>query len=302
MNEDFESQRKRYWESKNADYESRIKAMMALPSVSSSDTHEMSSEGVRLLRQTDERPANGRSCLNSFKRWFCCFSCNCSLNSIAERFEDGNFLLGRIPFRTGIFASNSIPLYIHPFWWFFWVLSFLSGWQASFMNGLFMAIVTGPILLITVVIHELGHSAMAVYRGGSVDKILIWPLGGLAFINSSTYDEEPISNAMVAVAGPLTHIPQVLVWGLLMYAVSWGTMSLSWPLGWSCYDFLMSICAAAIAMQIALFCFNLLPAYPLDGGKILSALLSYIGWQKVNVMRTTSLVGGVSGSNRYVCM
>lgn len=292
--EDFESQRKLYWESKHADYESRIKAMLTC--APDSDSYNNSSEGVRLLRQTDQRPTNSRSCFHSIKRWICCCTWSCSLNSIADRFEDGNFLLGKIPFRTGVFASNSIPLYIHPFWWLFWLLSFMSGWQSSFMNGLFIAIITGPILLITVVIHELGHSAMAVYRGGSVDKILIWPLGGLAFINSSTYDEEPLSNALVAVAGPLTHIPQIIVWGSLMYTISWGAVRLTWPLRWDCYDFLMSIFAAAMTMQIALFCFNLLPAYPLDGGKLLSALLSYFGWQRLTVMRTTSLVGGVRSS------
>ena len=304
MLDDFEFQRLQYLAAKNADYEAKAKSILYKPPTNieaenSSNISNKRAERVQLLNTSESRP-NPQFSRYSFTAWMSSCSnclrrllCSCESSSCWERFEDGNFRLARIPFKTGIFAVNSVPVYIHPFWWFFWVLSILSGWQSSALYAFFLSIITGPVLLVTVIIHELGHAAMAVHRGGSVDKVLIWPLGGLAFIDSTNYDGEPISDALVAIAGPLTHIPQVLVWSLLMLICSRGQVGFEWSLSWG-LDFLISVCAAAISMQFALFFFNLLPAYPLDGGRILSAMLTYRGWQKAHVMRITALVGGVS--------
>jgi Zn-dependent protease len=103
--------------------------------------------------------------------------------------------------------------------------------------------------------------------GGSVDQILLWPLGGLAFCGGTSNPQEDLQ---VAVAGPATHLPQLLFW-TLMLAIGGGQVSLS--VG-SSPNFWTLICVSAMRMQIALFCFNLLlPAYPLDGGRVLAALL-----------------------------
>ena len=55
------------------------------------------------------------------------------------------------------------------------------GWAAL----VWAALLYGPILLLTVLVHELGHSLAARRLGGEVDSILLWPLGGLAYIAHS---------------------------------------------------------------------------------------------------------------------
>eukprot|EP00597_Dinobryon_sp_UTEXLB2267_P002767 CAMPEP_0170075036 /NCGR_PEP_ID=MMETSP0019_2-20121128/12241_1 /TAXON_ID=98059 /ORGANISM="Dinobryon sp., Strain UTEXLB2267" /LENGTH=284 /DNA_ID=CAMNT_0010285739 /DNA_START=515 /DNA_END=1369 /DNA_ORIENTATION=- len=166
-------------------------------------------------------------------------------------------------------------------------------------HAFFVLIVTGPILFSTVLIHELGHCAMAVYLGGSVEKILLWPLGGLASIDSANYSHQPLNDAIVAIAGPLTHIPQIAIWASLMYIMNHGKVALEWQLNNGSFDFLLSLFAAAISIQLALFFFNLLPAYPLDGGKILASSLAYFQWERIRVMQITAMVGGFIGSYMF---
>jgi Zn-dependent protease len=78
-----------------------------------------------------------------------------------------------------------------------------------------------------------------------------------------------------------------------MYVMNHGNVALQWQLNNGSFDFLLSLFAAAISIQIALFFFNLLPAYPLDGGKILASSLAFFRWERIRVMQITAFVGGV---------
>lgn len=57
--------------------------------------------------------------------------------------------------------------------------------------------------------HELGHCLAARKVGATVDGILLWPLGGLAYV---AHDGDPSSDLQIALAGPLTHGPQAVAW------------------------------------------------------------------------------------------
>lgn len=133
-------------------------------------------------------------------------------------------------------------------------------------------ILLGPVLLITIFVHELGHCFAARCVGGSVQGILLWPLGGLAFIG---HDAGPKADMWVAFSGPLTHLPMTGFWvGMLAWA-TWivdGTtdISLTMPWPWGGAYLWQAVCVGAVIMNISLFAFNLLvPAFPLDGGRIL---------------------------------
>jgi hypothetical protein len=65
-----------------------------------------------------------------------------------------------------------------------------------------------------VLVHEFGHSLAARCVGGSADRIILWPLGGLAYIS---HDAGPAADLWVTLAGPLTHIPQAGVWMLIYW-------------------------------------------------------------------------------------
>ena len=136
-------------------------------------------------------------------------------------FVDGSYPCGSL---------FGIPLRIHRlFLVYIAVVSLLGfiqgGLEGSPEYGFMIFLVNGPVLFGTVLIHELGH-CWATYRvGGTVEGILLWPLGGLAFIGHSGEAKEDL---FVSIAGPLTHIPQMIVWVILLAASADGDASLTY--------------------------------------------------------------------------
>jgi hypothetical protein len=63
-----------------------------------------------------------------------------------------------------------------------WGLELIVGFVTSVWLGLYWMVLLGPILLVTILIHELGHCLAARFVGSEAHEILLWPLGGLAFI------------------------------------------------------------------------------------------------------------------------
>jgi len=106
--------------------------------------------------------------------------------------------------------------------------------------------------------------------GGEVDGILLWPLGGLAYVGHAGGPKKEI---LIALAGPLTHVPQVLMWGFILAGVySFDGVGLWYtPIK---DNFGRNVVAGAFFEQLLVMMFNLLvPAYPLDGGRILANIL-----------------------------
>lgn len=128
----------------------------------------------------------------------------------------------------------------------------------------------------TVFLHELGHCLAARSNGGQAYEIILWPLGGLALTAGDK--NTPRDWAWVAVAGPLMHLPISLICVLLLANHGHSTALADFnPLGE--WDLPRSSIAANLLyftfkLQVILFCLNMVPAYPLDGGQLLIALLS----------------------------
>jgi len=183
-----------------------------------------------------------------------------------------------------------VPIFIHYVWIFFILTSFLNAVRFSLINGFLVIILTGPILLLSLMIHEIGHASMTLYLNGNSEKVILWPLGGLSqniTHNSFCYE------MLIAISGPLTHIPQFLFWTSLLYLSNNRKYELLWKLE-SGGNFWVNLCSGSIIIQIILLVFNLLPVYPLDGGKILSIGLKYLNFESNLVYKITALVGGVS--------
>ena len=124
------------------------------------------------------------------------------------------------------------------------------------MTGYFLELFT---LFAIVLVHELGHVAAARYFGWTVREVKLLPFGGVAEVEEAG-GVPAKEEALVALAGPLQN-----VW---LGFVAWGLGATGiWDEQWSEYVW------RANAM-IGLF--NLLPVYPLDGGKLLQAALSYM--------------------------
>jgi stage IV sporulation protein FB len=123
----------------------------------------------------------------------------------------------------------------------------------SIATGYFLEILT---LFVIVVIHELGHVAVARELGWRVSEIQLLPFGGVATVEEAVA-AEPIDEIVIALAGPFMNIAMVFL-SLLFW---WGGL---WTTEWTHFFVLSNFLIAG---------FNLLPIWPLDGGRIVQALL-----------------------------
>ncbi|ATO50571.1 MULTISPECIES: M50 family metallopeptidase [Brevibacillus] len=130
-------------------------------------------------------------------------------------------------------------------------------------------------LFIIVLIHELGHIAAARELGWEVKEIQLLPFGGVAVMEESP-SADAIDEIVVALAGPFMNIVMIffslLFWWLGIWSEHWA------------HFFMKS------NMMIALF--NLLPMWPLDGGRIVQAVLtSFISYRKAAILSFSSSCG-----------
>jgi stage IV sporulation protein FB len=132
------------------------------------------------------------------------------------------------------------------------------------------------ILLVSVTLHEVGHSLAAMRVGGKVDAVVLGPVGGLI---SPRVPDEPEIHLFVALAGPIVHLLlAVLAATALAIAGNTQLLGLLNPLA-TPQDLIEPGGTALIAAKITLWLnwnlmlLNLLPAYPFDGGPVLRAML-----------------------------
>lgn len=144
--------------------------------------------------------------------------------------------------------------------WFTWWGREGEGWQASAWA---LALLAG--LFVCVVLHELGHSLVAIRFGGQVQAITLLPIGGVALMRK--IPERPLHEFLIAWAGPSVNMALFLGLGLLRGGFpSWGEAAA--PIrGWT--EWLDTIMRANVVMAV----FNLLPAFPMDGGRVLRSAL-----------------------------
>ncbi len=141
-------------------------------------------------------------------------------------------------------------------------------------------------LFVIVLLHEYGHALACRRVGGIAKQIVLWPLGGVAYVNPPP---RPGATLWSIAAGPLVNVALLPV--LLILAVM--SRNLGWARTMPNVDALLF---AVLFINIALLVFNLLPIYPLDGGQIVRSLLWYVMGRARSLMVAT-LLGfvGVAG-------
>jgi stage IV sporulation protein FB len=141
------------------------------------------------------------------------------------------------------------------------------------IQGALFGIVATLLLFLSVTLHELGHSFQALKHGVTVRDITLMPMGGLAKMGE--IPEEPKKELQIALAGPLVNfaIAALLVGiGALLNARALLPLNeLFASLGEASWSGLLAYLTSA---NLMLGVFNLLPAFPMDGGRILRALLA----------------------------
>jgi stage IV sporulation protein FB len=129
------------------------------------------------------------------------------------------------------------------------------------------------ILLVSVLLHEIAHAVAAVRVGGHADQIVLWPLGGLA---APQVPREPALEIVTALAGPLVNVLICLLVVPLILERDQDLLSLFHPLTpHGLRDGGRWVVALKLTFWVnwLLVLVNLIPAFPLDGGRVLRAVL-----------------------------
>ena len=142
------------------------------------------------------------------------------------------------------------------------------------VNGAIFGIIVTLLLFAIVVLHELGHSLAAQYYGVPVRQIVLLPLGGVAQLER--IPENPGQELVIAIAGPLVNgvIALLMVAANQLFQLSSGYENLSRMMNGLAAGSLAAIFGYVFFANLYIALFNLVPAFPLDGGRILRALLA----------------------------
>ena len=169
---------------------------------------------------------------------------------------------------TFMLATNFFPLN-YPAW------DPLLSWLLGALVAIFM--------FFSVLLHELSHSIVAIKNGIDVKKITLFIFGGVAQIEKEP--DEPLKELKIAIAGPAMSIFLSVSFSLLASGAA--------SLGASEYITVPLNYLGAVNMVLALF--NMVPAFPLDGGRVLRALIWYFKGDIRFATKISSSIGGFFG-------
>jgi Zn-dependent protease/CBS domain-containing protein len=140
-------------------------------------------------------------------------------------------------------------------------------------------LVSAFVFLASLLAHELAHSVVAMRRGVKVEGITLWLFGGVSRFSSDT--ASPGAQALITFVGPLTS----LVLGVLFYLVAVVA-------GGGAHPGLLSATLAWLGyINISLGVFNLVPAFPLDGGRLLQSLIWLRTGDRLRATRIAARIG-----------
>ena len=169
-----------------------------------------------------------------------------------------------MPSRKGavrLFRFRGIDVFLH--WSWFVVAMFEINGRGRSYSSIGWNVAEYLALFVVVLLHEFGHALACRQVGGRANQIVLWPLGGVAYVDPPP---RPGATLWSIAAGPLVNValfPILLILGKTSRALGWATT----------IPDLHQLLRAVFMINIFLLGFNILPIYPLDGGQILRALL-----------------------------
>lgn len=163
-----------------------------------------------------------------------------------------------------LFRFAGIDVYVH--WMWFLVAVYEISQRSQQYSSLLWNVAEYLALFGIVLLHEFGHSLACRKVGGQADRIVLWPLGGVAFVAPP---QRPGAMLWSIAAGPLVNVALVpLILAVQIGAAAGGIFHLS--------PDAQTLLQAIAIINVVLLVFNLLPIYPLDGGQILRSLLWFV--------------------------
>jgi Zn-dependent protease len=181
-----------------------------------------------------------------------------------------------------LFKFSGIQVYLHFSW--FLVAAYELTQRKGVYSSPIWAIAEYVSLFAIVLLHEFGHALACRQTGGVADRIVLWPLGGIAFVNPP---RRPGAMLWSIAAGPLVNVVllPILFLAPLVIPLEPGTVSLDLAL----------LLRQVWWINLYLLIFNMLPVYPLDGGQILRALL-WFPLGEIRSLQIASVVGLIGGA------
>jgi Zn-dependent protease len=176
-----------------------------------------------------------------------------------------------------LFRLAGVDVFLH--WsWFVVALIELQTRQGRY-SSIAWSVLEYLALFLIVLTHEFGHSLACRQVGGTANRIVLWPLGGVAFVKPP---QRPGAMLWSIAAGPLVNVA--------LLPILYAALVMAGSMGWEqtmpdAYTLLGGISW----INLWLLCFNMLPIYPLDGGQILRSLLWFVMGRARSLMVATIL-------------
>jgi len=139
-----------------------------------------------------------------------------------------------------------------------------------------ITIVTVILFFVSVLIHEMSHSLVAKSKGIPVEKITLFLFGGMAQIEKEP--ETPYNEFVMAIAGPAASFVLAIIYGIIWFFAR-NFSPVREPVGY------------LAIINIVLGVFNMLPGYPLDGGRILRSII----WKSTGSLKRATFIASTGG-------
>jgi len=177
-----------------------------------------------------------------------------------------------------LFRLNGIDVFLH--WSWFLVAVFEIQGRSRSYSSMGWNVAEYLALFAIVTFHEFGHALACRQVGGRANRIVLWPLGGVAYVDPPP---RPGATLWSIAAGPLVNVVLLPVLGGLYYFGRSADWAATMP------D-IYRLVRAVFAIDFGLLIFNVLPVYPLDGGQILRSLLWFV-MGRANSLMAAAIIG-----------
>jgi Zn-dependent protease len=183
-----------------------------------------------------------------------------------------------------LFRVLGIDVFLH--WSWFLVAIYEIQSRSGRYSSILWNVLEYLALFLIVLLHEFGHALACRKVGGQANQIVLWPLGGIAYVSPP---QRPAAMLWSIAAGPLVNVALFPVLGIVVLmgrSADWAT---SMPNA-NVFFFALWL------INLTILIFNLLPIYPLDGGQILRSLLWFM-FGRANSLMIVAIIGfvGVGG-------
>ncbi len=192
--------------------------------------------------------------------------------------------------RTGqgsfrLFRFSGIDVFLH--WSWFLVAIYEIQSRAGRYSSITWNILEYLAIFLIVLLHEFGHALACRQVGGRANRIVLWPLGGVAYVDPPP---RPGATLWSIAAGPLVNVALLPILGGFYFFGSSAGWAHTMP------DLYKLIRTVFLYIDLGLLIFNIVPVYPLDGGQILRSLLWFV-LGRARSLQVATILGfvGVAG-------